>query len=730
MLKYDLFTESSEICKRGATILQLESTLQQHFGYSSFRSGQKEIIETLLGGGDALGVLPTGGGKSICYQLPALILPGLTVVVSPLISLMKDQVDTLTQLGIPAAYLNSSISKSEYQFIVDQLRQGVLKLLYVAPERLSNENFIHFLAQQSISLVAVDEAHCVSQWGFDFRPSYRNINQFIERLPKRPIVAGFTATATNLVQKDIVKQLELVQPSVFINSFDRPNIKFSVLEPSNRNTSLYQLLDKEEAIIIYVSTRKQVDKLHENLRQKGYAVSKYHAGLTNEERQQAHNSFINDTTKIIVATNAFGMGIDKTDVRKVIHYNLPKDLESYYQEAGRAGRDSLEAEAILLYDSQDIMTNKFLIGQSSDESAEERLETMIRYANFTGCIRNYILQYFGENATEPCGNCSNCLGELTLVDVTKEGQMVLSCIVRMKANFGMTMIVDVLRGSQNQRILDNQFEQLTTHGIMKEYTAQQVRDIISALVAHRYIGVNEYRGLYVTTLAKKLLVGDESLSIKERSYKQTARSSSARTVISHVNQDLYEALREVRMALSKAENVPAYIIFSNKTLEDMASKLPRNNDEFLVVEGIGSVKAEKYAGHFLPIIQQFPNAKKGQVRDVEIINQNSPSYLSPRSKESYLESVEYAEQGLSPYEIAIERGISETTVLSHLTQAAEEGALEEFDADVPVKHKRMIKDAIQNLGTEKLKPLKEAVPDKITYDEIKYVLIEFLVHGK
>ena len=706
MLKYDLFTESSEICQRGATILQLESTLQQHFGYSSFRSGQKEIIETLLGGGDALGVLPTGGGKSICYQLPALILPGLTVVVSPLISLMKDQVDTLTQLGIPAAYLNSSISKSEYQFIVDQLRQGALKLLYVAPERLSNENFIHFLAQQSISLVAVDEAHCVSQWCFDFRPSYRNINQFIERLPKRPIVAGFTATATNLVQKDIVKQLELVQPSVFINSFDRPNIKFSVLEPSNRNASLYQLLDKEEAIIIYVSTRKQVDKLHENLRQKGYAVSKYHAGLTNEERQQAHNSFINDTTKIIVATNAFGMGIDKTDVRKVIHYNLPKDLESYYQEAGRAGRDSLEAEAILLYDSQDIMTNKFLIEQSSDETAEERLETMIRYANFTGCIRNYILQYFGEDATEPCGNCSNCLGELTLVDVTKEGQMVLSCIVRMKANFGMTMIVDVLRGSQNQRILDNQFEQLTTHGIMKEYTAQQVRDIISALVAHRYIGVNEYRGLYVTTLAKELLVGDESLSIKERSYKQTARSSTAQTVISHVNQELYEALREVRMALSKAENVPAYIIFSNKTLEDMASKLPRNNDEFLLVEGIGSVKAEKYAGHFLPIIQQFPNTKKGQVRDIETINQNSPSYLSPRSKESYLESVEYAVQGLSPYEIAIERGISETTVLSHLTQAAEEGALAEFDADVPAKHKRIIKDAIHKLGMEKLKPLK------------------------
>lgn len=710
--------------------MQLESVLQQHFGYSSFRAGQKDIIDTLLAGGDALGVLPTGGGKSICYQLPALILPGLTVVISPLISLMKDQVDTLTQLDIPAAYLNSSISNDEFQLIVDRIRQGHLKLLYVAPERLSNEGFIQFLTQQSISLVAVDEAHCVSQWGFDFRPSYRNINQFIDRLPTRPIVAGFTATATDMVQKDIVKQLELVQPSVFINSFDRPNIKFTVVEPSNRNASLYQLLDKEEAIIIYASTRKQVDKLHENLRQKGFAVNKYHAGLTNEERQQSHNSFINDTTNIIVATNAFGMGIDKTDVRKVIHYNLPKDLESYYQEAGRAGRDSLDAEAILLYDPQDIMTNKFLIGQSSDETAEERLEIMIRYANFTGCIRNYILQYFGEDATEPCGNCSNCLGELKLVDVTKEGQMVLSCIVRMKANFGMTMVVDVLRGSRNQRILDNQFEQLTTHGIMKEYTAQQVRDIISSLVAHRYIGVTEYRGLYVTALAKKLLVGDESLSIKERSYKQTGRSSSSQTVISHVNQDLYEALREVRTELSKAENVPAYIIFSNKTLEDMASKLPKNIDEFLLVEGVGSVKAEKYAGHFLPIIHLFPAAKKGQVRDVETSTGNNPSHLRVNNQVSYLESADYAEQGLTPYEIAIERGISETTVLSHMTQAAEEGILEEFDADVPALHKRLIKEALQNKGYEKLKTIKEAVPDKITYDEIKYVLIEFLVYGK
>ena len=697
--------------------MQLENALQQHFGYSTFRSGQKEIIETILSGQDALGVLPTGGGKSICYQLSALMLPGLTVVISPLISLMKDQVDTLTQLGIPAAYLNSTISNQEFEEVIDQLKQNTLKLLYVAPERLDNEGFISFLQQQSVSLVAIDEAHCVSQWGFDFRPSYRNINQFISRLSKRPVVAGFTATATELVQKDIVTQLALNHPEIFINSFDRPNIKFTVLEPDNREATLYQLINHEEAIIIYASTRKQVDKLHEKLRQKGYAVSKYHAGMEQDERRQAQNDFINDQTNIVIATNAFGMGIDKTDVRKVIHYNLPKDLESYYQEAGRAGRDSLEAEAILLYHAQDIMTNKYLIAQSSDQLAEKRLETMIRYANFTGCLRHYILEYFGEKTTGNCQNCSTCLGEVKLVEVTKEAQMILSCIIRMKLNFGMTMIVDVLRGSQNQRILENKFDQLSTHGIMKKYSAQQIRDIISALVAHRYIGVTEYRGLYVTAKANRLLLGETSLSIKERTYKETTRSQTI-APSANVNQDLYEALRKVRWELAQAEQVPAYIIFSNKSLEDMASKCPKNEHEFLAVEGVGSVKAEKYAGQFLPIIQNFEHTQT---------NKPKPLPRNTTQIASYLESAEYSKEGLTPYEIAIERGISESTVLNHLTQAAEEGELAEFDADLSPSKKQTIKQAFQEIGTDTLKPVKEFLGEKFSYEEIRYVLIEYLV---
>src|SRR5690625_1132513 len=723
IIRRDHFTLIIRFLEKGAHIVQLETALQQHFGYSSFRSGQKEIIETILSKRDVLGVLPTGGGKSICYQLSGLMLPGLTVVISPLISLMKDQVDTLTQLGIPAAYLNSTISNQEFQEVTAQLRQNTLKLLYVAPERLDNESFISFLRQQPISLVAIDEAHCVSQWGFDFRPSYRKINQFIDYLPNRPVVASFTATATRIVQEDIVKQLDLNNPAVFINSFDRPNIKFTVLEPDNREATLFQLINHEEAIIVYASTRKQVDKLHKKLQKKGYAVSKYHAGMEQEERKKAQNDFINDRTNIVIATNAFGMGIDKTDVRKVIHYNLPKDLESYYQEAGRAGRDSLDAEAILLYHSQDIMTNKYLIAQSSDQLAEKRLETMIRYANFTGCLRNYILEYFGEETTEDCKNCSTCLGEVKLVEVTKEAQMILSCMIRMKLNFGMTMIVDVLRGSQNQRILENKFDQLSTHGIMKNYSAQQIRDILSALVAHHYIGVTEYRGLYVTSKANSLLLGESKLSIKERTYKEPTQSTTIRPS-KNVNQDLYEALREVRWELSQAEKVPAYIIFSNKSLEDMASKCPKNEQEFLEVEGVGSVKAEKYAGQFVPVIQEFlSNPENVPTKDQKPLLRNTTQTAS------YLESVEYSQEGLTPYEIAIERGITESTVLNHLTQAAEEGELEEFDADVSFSKKRAIKQAFQDMGTTPLKPIKEYLGEDFSYEDIKYVLVEYLVEN-
>ena len=715
------------ILKERAYFVQLEASLQEHFGYSSFRPGQKEIINTILSGQDTLGILPTGGGKSVCYQLPALMLPGLTVVISPLISLMKDQVDTLTQLGVQAAYLNSTISSEEFQDIIQQLRQRTLKMLYVAPERLENPSFQAFLSKQNISLFAVDEAHCVSQWGFDFRPSYRNITQFINQLPQRPRMAAFTATATKRVQDDIVAQLELEDPGVFINSFDRPNIKFSVIEPNNRLVTLHSLINHDEAIIIYANTRKQVDKLHLELKQQGYAVNKYHAGMEHDQRQQSQSEFINDECNIIVATNAFGMGIDKTDVRKVIHFNLPKDLESYYQEAGRAGRDSLDAEAILLYHSQDIMTNKFLIAQSNDELAHRRLEMMIQYASFTGCLRNFILRYFGEFPNEACGNCSNCMGEMRQIDVTKEAQMILSCMLRMKHQFGMTMIIDVLRGSQNQRVLDNRFDELSTYGIMKTYSVQQIRDIISALLAYQYIGVTEHRGLYATEASKMLLMGKTTLTIKERKYLK-ASTSRRRTVSKDVNADLYEQLRQVRAQLAKEEGMPAYIIFSNKSLEDMASRMPNTYEEFLDVEGVGSVKAEKYAGYFLPAIQEYSSSNPNATVEAEP-HRESVETQSSGGQSSYYISAQYAERGLTPLEIAIERNMTEATILSHLTQAAEQGDLEVFDADVSSYIKNQIKQAIRKVGTDSLKAIKEALPEKISYDDIKYVLIDYLVNN-
>ena len=715
------------ILKERAYFVQLEASLQEHFGYSSFRPGQKEIINTILSGQDTVGILPTGGGKSVCYQLPALMLPGLTVVISPLISLMKDQVDTLTQLGVQAAYLNSTISSEEFQDILQQLRQRTLKLLYVAPERLEHPSFQEFLSKQNISLFAVDEAHCVSQWGFDFRPSYRNITQFINQLPQRPRMAAFTATATKRVQDDIVAQLELEDPGVFINSFDRPNIKFSVIEPNNRLVTLHSLINHDEAIIIYANTRKQVDKLHLELKQQGYAVNKYHAGMEHDQRQQSQSEFINDECNIIVATNAFGMGIDKTDVRKVIHFNLPKDLESYYQEAGRAGRDSLDAEAILLYHSQDIMTNKFLIAQSNDELAHRRLEMMIQYASFTGCLRNFILRYFGEFPNEACGNCSNCMGEMRQIDVTKEAQMILSCMFRMKHQFGMTMIIDVLRGSQNQRVLDNRFDELSTYGIMKTYSVQQIRDIISALIAYQYIGVTEHRGLYATEASKMLLMGKTTLTIKERKYLK-ASNSQKRTVSKDVNADLYEQLRQVRAQLAKEEGMPAYIIFSNKSLEDMASRMPNTYEEFLDVEGVGSVKAEKYAGYFLPAIQEYSSSNPNTTVVAEP-HRESVDLQSSGEQSSYYISAQYAERGLTPLEIAIERNMTEATILSHLTQAAEQGDLEVFDADVSSYIKNQIKQAIRKVGTDSLKAIKEALPEKISYDDIKYVLIDYLVNN-
>lgn len=587
--------------------LTRHEVLSKYFGHESFRPGQEDIVRDILNGRDVLGVLPTGGGKSLCYQLPALMMEGLTLVISPLISLMQDQITQLHQQGIPAAYLNSSLQDQEYFDVLDRIRANELKLLYIAPERLDQEGFLAMMAQQDVSMIAVDEAHCVSQWGHDFRSAYRNIHTFIDYLPHRPVVTAFSATATDRVQDDIVKQLALRDPQIFINSFDRPNIRFTVEQPINKERKLLDLVNKEDSIIIYAQTRKLVDKVAETLAKRGYNVRAYHAGHSAKNRMQAQDDFIFDRVNIIVATNAFGMGIDKTDVRQVIHYNMPTDLESYYQEAGRGGRDGLESEATLLFSNQDIMTANFLIQDSQDPSVYERLQSMINFANHTGCLRQYILNYFGEAHPGNCQNCSSCLGVFKTQDVTTEAQMILSCIVRMKSSFGSTMITNVLRGSRNQKVLDWNFDKLSTYGLMKNYTESEVKDIISQLTASGYLRINEFRGLELTATATDILQGIAKLTVKEDlTKKKKAPKKPRKEITSYLeHEELFERLRDLRYELASEMGVPAYIVFNNSSLEDMCEILPTTIENFLTVDGVGDAKAERYFEPFSTVIIDY-----------------------------------------------------------------------------------------------------------------------------
>lgn len=585
--------------------MSLTNSLEKYFGYGKFRTGQEPLIHSILEGKDVLGILPTGGGKSICYQLPAVLLPYLTIVITPLISLMKDQVDSLHEYGIPAAYIHSGLDYTEIADIMAQVDQGTLKLLYVAPERLNHPGFLSNLPSK-ISMIAIDEAHCVSQWGHDFRPSYRQITDFIDSFSTRPIVSAFTATATPLVQQDISDQLGLKQPETIINSFDRPNIRFTVVEPDSKSKELMNYINDEEAIIIYANTRKNVDQIYERLLKADYNVCKYHAGLPQEQRDHAQNQFIFDECNIIVATNAFGMGIDKTDVRRVIHYNMPTDLESYYQEAGRAGRDGLDSEAILFFSAQDIISSKRLLEQSQDPYVNKRLDAMIQYANSTSCLRKFILNYFDESYQPPCKNCSSCLNEFEVIDVTKEAQMILSNIVRMKHGFGMTMVSHVLRGVSNDKIVRNGFDQISTFGLMKDASENYIKDIISRLLAENHLTLNEYNGLVITKQAKAILFDGEKLTMKFKHYKRKANVKTKASATAD-DSELFEVLRDVRSKLAQKEQVPAYIICNNKTLVDMANQAPTDMVSFLQIDGIGQIKAEKYYEPFTEAIIEYQN---------------------------------------------------------------------------------------------------------------------------
>ncbi len=600
--------------------------LKQYFGYSSFRQGQEELTDALLAGRDVLGIMPTGAGKSLCYQVPALMFRGVTIVVSPLVSLMKDQVNALVQQGVSAAYLNRSLTDAQYRKALQYAGSGRYKIIYVAPERLGTAGFQAMCSRINISMVAVDESHCVSQWGQDFRPSYLNIGSFIEQLGCRPVVGAFTATATEEVKRDIIHMLGLRRPTVVTTGFDRPNLYFGVLRPKDKDEKLLELLRERDqrSGIIYCSTRKGVEEVCDLLNSRGIAATRYHAGLEDAERVRNQEDFVYDRKQVMVATNAFGMGIDKSNVSFVIHYNMPKNLESYYQEAGRAGRDGSEADCILLYSKRDVQTCRYFIESTESnpdlspeqnaafrQKEEERLKHMIFYCTTSDCLRGYMLRYFGDAYKDSCGKCSNCLTDYETVDVTVEAQKILSCIIKTGQLYGAGVVADVLRGVLSDKIRAAKLDKQSTFGIMKEARAIEIKALMEKLEEQEYIiSVGTGRPiLRVTEMSYPVLRGNARVKIKQtRKMKRRAEKTS----VGAEQKELFGILKQLCVEFADKRGVPAFVIFSDATLADMCRKMPLTEEAFLSVSGVVPIKLERYGDAFIRAIRGYVNGGKEQ----------------------------------------------------------------------------------------------------------------------
>ena len=595
--------------------------LQHYFGYPEFRPGQENLVDGILTGRDVFGIMPTGGGKSICYQLPGLMMSGVTLVVSPLISLMHDQVMALKAAGIPGAYVNSSLSFPQLRAVYRNMLLGKYKIIYVAPERLESEGFLDAVMQMEISMVAVDEAHCISQWGQDFRPSYLRIVEFIKILPRRPVIAAFTATATERVREDVKRILGLRNPVEVVTGFDRPNLYFEVLHPEMKEAELLKLLEKRKrkSGIVYCATRKSVEHICDYLTDRGYAATRYHAGLEEAERMENQDAFLYDEKTVMVATNAFGMGIDKSNVNFVIHYNMPKSLEAYYQEAGRAGRDGSNADCILLYGSRDVQTARFFIENGSDnedltddqreqikKQDYERLEAMVTYCKTRTCLRGWILEYFGQKHPENCGACGSCAREYEKKDITKEAQMILSCVRRIKDHLGYYVgkptVARVLQGSKEKKVLELGLNELSTYGLLKTMGRTDINLMIDRLEDGGYLTTElEHQTLRLTEKSAGVLyLGEqvEILVLKEEKLLPIGEDG-----MTEDERELFDLLRECRSKLAKANGVAPFMIFSNATLMDMAKKRPRNTSEFKRVSGVGEMKAQWYGRDFLKVLK-------------------------------------------------------------------------------------------------------------------------------
>lgn len=601
-----------------------QEALKVLFGYDAFRPGQESVIDSILSGKDVCAIMPTGAGKSVCYQIPAILLPGITLVISPLISLMQDQVKALNEAGIAAAFINSSLSERAFHETVRKTRNGDYKILYVAPERLVTEGFMELAKTIEISMVTVDEAHCISQWGQDFRPSYMNISQFVDMLEKRPIVSAFTATATENVREDIICTLGLQDPFVLVNGFDRENLFFQVEKPKSKEQYIldYVASHESESGIIYCATRKNVDNLYNLLESKGFSVAKYHAGMGAEERKRMQDDFVFDFTSIVVATNAFGMGIDKSNVRYVIHYNMPQSMENYYQEAGRAGRDGLEAKCILLFSAQDIVINRLLLEhkEMTDLSPEElatvkerdmqRLQSMERYCYTTECLRNYILKYFGEKPEKPCGDCGNCLHTFETLDMTDAAKQIINCVYESRQRFGKTIIIDTVAGAKTARLAEIGAVNYKSYGVLASINKKLIRRLVEQMVAEGYLRVGDYQVVKLgnfqalkdpeTTVMVKITDDDKLPQRAEKPKKKT----NGKDALTAAGFKLFDKFRELRLQIAREENMPPYIIFSDKTLIDMAVKMPRSKSEMLEVSGVGENKYGKYGERFLRVIEE------------------------------------------------------------------------------------------------------------------------------